>query len=206
MAKIIDGKEVAKKTREKLKKQCEELKKQGIEPKFAVILVGDNPASKVYVKNKSKVAQEVGILFEEYTLDAKIEQKELIELIQELNHRKDIHGILLQSPIPNHLDINEAFRTIAVEKDIDGFHPTNIGKLVLGQNTFISCTPYGIMKMLEEYQISLASIRTRHICFLHTLWNHENARRISNITRRKKCSNYWKKQYCGQTIMSVLLK
>ena len=155
MAKIIDGKEVAKKTREKLKKQCEELKKQGIEPKFAVILVGDNPASKVYIKNKSKAAQEVGILFEEYTLDAKIEQKELIQLIQELNHRKDIHGILLQSPIPNHLDINEAFRTIAVEKDIDGFHPTNVGKLALGQDTFVSCTPYGIMKMLEEYQISL---------------------------------------------------
>ena len=155
MATIIDGKNLAKKIRENLKKECEELKKQGIKPKFAVILVGDNPASKVYVKNKSKAAEETGIEFEEYLLDGNIEQKELIELIQKLNDKKEINGILLQSPIPNHLDINEAFRTIAIEKDVDGFHPTNVGKLVLGQDTFVSCTPYGIMKMLEEYNINL---------------------------------------------------
>lgn len=155
MATIIDGKELAKRIRENLKKECEELKKEGIIPKFAVILVGDNPASKVYVRNKSKAAEETGIIFEEHLLDTNIEQKQLIDLIEKLNHQKDIHGILLQSPLPNHLDINEAFRAIAPEKDVDGFHPTNVGKLVLGQDTFVSCTPYGIMKMLEEYKIDL---------------------------------------------------
>ena len=155
MATIIDGKELAKRIRENLKKECEELKKEGIIPKFAVILVGDNPASKVYVRNKSKAAEETGIIFEEHLLDTNIEQKQLIDLIEKLNHQKNIHGILLQSPLPNHLDINEAFRTIAPEKDVDGFHPANVGKLVLGQDTFVSCTPYGIMKMLEEYKIDL---------------------------------------------------
>ena len=155
MATIIDGKELAKRIRENLKKECEELKKEGIIPKFAVILVGDNPASKVYVRNKSKAAEETGIIFEEHLLDSNIEQKQLIDLIEKLNHQKDIHGILLQSPLPNHLDINEAFRTIVPEKDVDGFHPANVGKLVLGQDTFVSCTPYGIMKMLEEYKIDL---------------------------------------------------
>lgn len=155
MATIIDGKELAKRIRENLKKECEELKKEGIIPKFAVILVGDNPASKVYVRNKSKAAEETGIIFEEHLLDTNIEQKQLIDLIEKLNHQKDIHGILLQSPLPNHLDINEAFRTIVPEKDVDGFHPANVGKLVLGQDTFVSCTPYGIMKMLEEYKIDL---------------------------------------------------
>lgn len=155
MATIIDGKELAKRIRENLKKECEELKKEGIIPKFAVILVGDNPASKVYVRNKSKAAEETGIIFEENLLDTNIEQKQLIDLIEKLNHQKDIHGILLQSPLPNHLDINEAFRTIVPEKDVDGFHPANVGKLVLGQDTFVSCTPYGIMKMLEEYKIDL---------------------------------------------------
>lgn len=155
MATIIDGKELAKKIREKLKKECIDLKKEGIIPKFAVILVGDNPASKVYVRNKSKAAEETGIIFEEHLLDTNIEQKQLIDLIEKLNHQKNIHGILLQSPLPNHLDINEAFRTIAPEKDVDGFHPANVGKLVLGQDTFVSCTPYGIMKMLEEYKIDL---------------------------------------------------
>ena len=155
MATIIDGKELAKRIRENLKKECEELKKEGIIPKFAVILVGDNPASKVYVRNKSKAAEETGIIFEEHLLDTNIEQKQLIDLIEKLNHQKNIHGILLQSPLPNHLDINEAFRTIAPEKDVDGFHPVNVGKLVLGQDTFVSCTPYGIMKMLEEYKIDL---------------------------------------------------
>lgn len=155
MATIIDGKELAKKIREKLKKECTDLKKEGIIPKFAVILVGDNPASKVYVRNKSKAAEETGIIFEEHLLDTNIEQKQLIDLIEKLNHQKNIHGILLQSPLPNHLDINEAFRTIAPEKDVDGFHPVNVGKLVLGQDTFVSCTPYGIMKMLEEYKIDL---------------------------------------------------
>ena len=155
MAVIIDGKELARKTRSNLKIDCEELKKKGIAPKLAVILVGDDKASKVYVKNKNKACEDVGIEFEEHILEAEITQKQLIDLIEELNNRKDINGILLQSPIPAHLDINEAFRTISSEKDVDGFNPVNVGKLVLNQDTFVSCTPYGIMKMFEEYKIDL---------------------------------------------------
>ena len=121
MAIIIDGKMIAKKTRENLKKEVEELKKEGITPKLAVIMVGDNPASKVYVKNKSKACDEVGVEYEEYILEAGIKQKELLELIQKLNNNKEINGILLQSPLPSNLDINEAFRTIDYRKDVDGF-------------------------------------------------------------------------------------
>ena len=155
MAVIIDGKELARKTRSNLKIDCEELKKKGITPKLAVILVGDDKASKVYVRNKNKACEDVGIEFEEHILESEITQKQLIDLIEELNNRKDINGILLQSPIPAHLDINEAFRKIAPEKDVDGFNPVNVGKLSLNQDTFVSCTPYGIMKMFEEYKIDL---------------------------------------------------
>ena len=152
---IIDGKELAKKIRTKLKIECKELKEKNINSKLAVIMVGVDPASKVYVRNKSRACEEVGIEYEEYLLDANITQKELIELIKKLNNDKTVNGILLQSPIPSNLDINEAFRTIAPEKDVDGFNPVNVGKLVLGQDTFVSCTPYGIIKIFEEYNIDL---------------------------------------------------
>ena len=155
MATIIDGKELAKKIRASLKIECEELKQKNINSKLAVIMVGEDPASKVYVRNKSRACEDVGIEYEEYLLDSKITQKELIELIEKLNNDKTVNGILLQSPIPSNLDINEAFRTISSEKDVDGFNPVNVGKLVLNQDTFVSCTPYGIMKMFEEYDIDL---------------------------------------------------
>lgn len=155
MAEIINGKKLAKEIREDLKIKCEELKERGIKPKLAVIMVGDDRASQVYIRNKSKVCDEIGIEFEEHLLDANIEQEVLIDLIEKLNKDKNIHGILLQSPIPKHLDINEAFRTIAPEKDVDGFNPLNVGKLCLNQETFVSCTPYGIMKMFEAYDIDL---------------------------------------------------
>lgn len=150
---IIDGKELARKTREKLKIECDNLKKEGILSKLAVIMVGDDKASQIYVKNKSKACQEIGIKFEEYFLGNDIKQEELIELIQKLNLDKSINGILLQSPIPKSLDINEAFRIILPEKDVDGFNPINVGNLSIGEDAFISCTPYGIVKMLEEYNI-----------------------------------------------------
>ena len=155
MGEMMNGKKIAKETREKLKIKCDELKAKGINPKFAAIMVGNDNASQIYIRNKSKACEEIGIEFEEYLLSEKIEQKELIEKIKELNNRKDIHGILLQSPIPANLDINEAFRTIAPEKDVDGFNPLNIGKLCLNQDTFVSCTPYGIMKLFEAYGIEL---------------------------------------------------
>ena len=155
MAIIIDGKEVARKTREKLKNEVQNLKKRGIIPKLTVIMVGDNTASRVYVRNKSRACNEVGVEYEEFFLDSNISQKELLDLIKKLNDDKTVNGILLQSPLPQHLDINEAFKKIDYRKDVDGFHPMNVGKLVLGQDTFVSCTPYGIMRLFEEYNIEL---------------------------------------------------
>lgn len=155
MSIILDGKETAKKIRQKLTNEVAELKQKGINPKLAVIMVGEDKASAIYVKNKSKACEEIGIEFVEYLLPEKTTREELLELIDELNNKKEINGILLQSPIPNHLDINEAFRRISPDKDVDGFNPVNVGKLVLGQNTFISCTPLGIIKLLEEYNLSI---------------------------------------------------
>lgn len=152
---IIDGKELARKTREEVKINCDRLKNEGIIPKLAVIMVGDDKASQIYVKNKSKACEEIGIKFVEYILGEDTKQEELLDIIQTLNNDKTINGILLQSPIPKNLDINEAFRTISPEKDVDGFNPVNVGKLCLNQETFVSCTPYGIIKMFEEYNIDL---------------------------------------------------
>ena len=134
---IIDGKELAKKVRAN----------------------GNDKASSVYVRNKSKACNEVGIEFEEFLKGDDITQEELLQLIQQLNERKDIHGILLQSPIPQHLDIREAFNLIDYRKDVDGFNPINVGKLSLCEDTFISCTPNGVMRMLEEYNISIEGKR-----------------------------------------------
>ena len=155
MATIINGKELAEKIRGQVKEKVEILNKKEIKPKLAVIMVGEDPASKVYVRNKSKACNEVGIEYEEFILNENIEMDELLNVIETLNNRKDIHGILLQSPIPKHLDIYKAFETIDYKKDVDGFHPINIGMLALNKETFISCTPYGVMKMLEEYKIEL---------------------------------------------------
>ena len=155
MAIIMNGKDVASKVRTALKEEVTKLKQDGKILRFAVIMVGDNSASKIYIKNKSKACQEIGIEYEEYILDSNIEMKELLDLIEKLNNREDIHGILLQSPIPKHLDIDEAFRTIRPEKDVDGFNPVNVGKLCLGQDCFVACTPLGVMKLLEEYNIDV---------------------------------------------------
>ncbi len=152
---IIDGKALAKSIREDLKSEVEELKKQGKIPKLAVILVGNDKASQIYVKNKSKACEELGIEYQEILLDENIQMQELLDIIDELNNREDIKGILLQSPIPDGLDINQAFKRIKPEKDIDGFNPVSVGKLCLNQDTFVSCTPFGILKMLEAYNIEL---------------------------------------------------
>ena len=152
MAEIINGKELAKEIRLKLKEKVE---KEKISPKLAVILCGDNEASKVYVRNKSKACDEVGIKFEEFLLPSTTTQKELLDLIDKLNENEEIDGILLQSPIPKGLNIEEAFERIKPEKDVDGFNPYNVGKLCIGKDGFIPCTPYGIMKMFEKYNINL---------------------------------------------------
>lgn len=155
MAEIINGKEIAQKVRLELKDKVDGMKRRGIHPKLAVIMVGDDKASKVYVKNKSKACEEIGIEYEEFLMDSEITMEELLKLIEELNNREDIHGILLQSPIPKHLDINKAFNAIDYRKDVDGFNPINVGKLSIGEDCFISCTPFGVVKMLEEYNIDV---------------------------------------------------
>ena len=155
MAQVIDGKELAKNIREKLKDEVIELKNADINPKLAVIMVGDDKASKVYVKNKSKACEDVGIEYEEYLLPAETKMQELLELIEKLNNDETIHGILVQSPLPQGLDANVAFRTISPKKDVDGFNPINVGKLSLNQDCFVSCTPFGVIKMLEAYNIPI---------------------------------------------------
>ena len=155
MSQIIDGKELAKHIREELKEEVKELKNAEIYPKLAVIMVGNDPASKVYVRNKSRACEDVGIEYEEYLLPSKTTREELLELIEKLNNDERVHGILVQSPLPEGLDANEAFRTILPKKDVDGFHPVNVGKLSLNQDCFVSCTPYGIIKMLEAYNVPI---------------------------------------------------
>lgn len=155
MSQIIDGKELAKNIRLKLKDEVTELKNADIKPKLAVIMVGDDKASKVYVRNKSKACEEVGIKYEEYILPASTKMEELLELIEKLNNDVTIHGILVQSPLPEGLDANVAFRTISPKKDVDGFNPINVGKLSLNQDCFVSCTPFGIIKILEAYNIPI---------------------------------------------------
>ena len=156
MSNILDGKELAKKVRLELKDEVIKLKAEdNINPKLAVIMVGNDPASQIYVRNKSKACDEIGIEFEEFILDENTTQEDLLNLIEELNHNSEVNGILLQSPIPKNLDINEAFRKIAPEKDVDGFNPENVGKLALGQNGFVSCTPFGVIRILEEYNIDI---------------------------------------------------
>ena len=153
MAEIIDGKELAKKVRKDLKEEVEILKKKGINPKLAVIMVGNDPGSTVYVRNKSKACEKVGIEFEEFLFEESISEEKLLETIEMLNRDDKVHGILLQCPVPKHINVNKAFRAISPNKDVDGFNPINVGNLTIGEDAFISCTPFGVVKMLEEYNI-----------------------------------------------------
>ena len=150
---ILNGKKVSAKVREYLKLEVDNLKKEGIKPKLAVIMVGNDPASKVYVRNKNKACEEIGIEYEEFLLGEETTMEELLNVIDNLNKNQNIDGILLQSPIPKHLDINKAFRAILPEKDVDGFHPINAGKLSIGEKCFVPCTPHGVVKIIEEYNI-----------------------------------------------------
>jgi len=149
-AHIIDGVEISKKVREEVAKQVTELKEKGITPGLAVILVGDNQASKTYVSMKEKACQQLGMHSVLFVLPETVSQEELLEKIQELNNDDSIHGILVQLPLPGHINENAVIDTINPSKDVDGFHPVNIGKMMTGQDTFFPCTPYGVMVMLEH--------------------------------------------------------
>ena len=152
MGVLINGKELAKKLRVNLKEKIEE---EGLKPKLAVILLGNDEASKLYVKIKSKACDEVGVEFEEFNLSEDATENELMELIEKLNNDKSINGILVQYPFPKQISLRKVAEQIAPKKDVDGFNPYNVGKLISGYDTFIPCTPYGIMKMFEEYKIDV---------------------------------------------------
>ncbi len=149
MAVIIDGKKVAEEIREEIKKEVRDLKSP---PNLTVILVGEDPASQIYVKNKGKDCEKVGMISETITYPSDVKQSELMRLIQKLNENPDVHGILVQLPLPNHINENIIIQTISPEKDVDGFHPINIGKLFSGANDgFVPCTPAGIVELLIRY-------------------------------------------------------
>ncbi|MBI4691236.1 MAG: bifunctional methylenetetrahydrofolate dehydrogenase/methenyltetrahydrofolate cyclohydrolase FolD [Nitrospirae bacterium] len=152
-AQLIDGKKVAADIRAKLKSEIDELKSKGISPGLAVVLVGENPASKKYVSSKEKTCDEIGIKSFSHKLPESITQKELIDLIDDLNNDENVHGILVQLPLPKYLNEKEIMNRIAPEKDVDGFGPDALGKLVLDEPGFVACTPHGAIKMLDAYNI-----------------------------------------------------
>lgn len=136
--------------------EAENLKKEGINPGLAVIIVGDDPASKVYVNNKKKACAEIGIYSEEYALPAETTQDELLELIDKLNNKDDISGILVQLPVPKHIDEETIINAISPKKDVDAFHPVNVGKIMVGNYDFVPCTPAGVMELIKESGIDVA--------------------------------------------------
>jgi len=152
---IIDGKAVAQSVRENVKVQVEELKSKGISTTLAVIIVGDDSASRVYVNNKKKACAEVGIISEEYALPADTTQDELLCLIKMLNDRSDVNGILCQLPIPEHIDESAIINAINPAKDVDAFHRSNVGAIMLGDYKFLPCTPAGIMELIKHYNIDV---------------------------------------------------
>lgn len=156
MAQIIDGKKIAAKVRGEIAAECAELAKQGVQPGLAVIIVGDDPASKVYVRNKKKACEEVGFHSEVYELPEATTEDELLALVGRLNNDDKIHGILVQLPLPRHLNDDIIIANIDPKKDVDAFHPVNVGKIMIGDYDFLPCTPAGVMVMLKECGIDPA--------------------------------------------------
>ena len=159
MATRIDGKAVSAKVREEVAKEVAALKEQGLCPGLAVVIVGDDPASRIYVNNKKKACQATGIYSEEYALPAETTQEELLALVYKLTPNEDIHGILVQSPLPKGLDEAAVVEAIDPKKDVDAFHAYNVGKIMLGDYHFLPCTPAGIMELLKAYDISVEGKR-----------------------------------------------
>jgi methylenetetrahydrofolate dehydrogenase (NADP+)/methenyltetrahydrofolate cyclohydrolase len=160
MAIVIDGKALAAKVKANVAEEAKSLTRQ---PGLAVILVGNNPASRTYVTSKEKDCQECGFLSFEYKLEEDTQEKELLDLIAQLNEDPKVDGILVQMPLPRQLDEQKVINAISPEKDVDGFHPVNVGRLVIGEPTFLPCTPAGVMEMFKEYEIP---IRGKHCVVL----------------------------------------
>jgi len=150
---LIDGKKISKELKDELKEKVAAYKEQGVEICLAVIQVGNDKASTVYVGNKKKACEYIGIKSLSYELEEGISENELLDLIKELNERKDVNGILVQLPLPSHIDENKVIETIEPKKDVDGFHPMSVGALSIGKKGFISCTPYGIIELLKRYNV-----------------------------------------------------
>jgi methylenetetrahydrofolate dehydrogenase (NADP+)/methenyltetrahydrofolate cyclohydrolase len=154
-AKLIDGKAIAQEVRAEWKVRADALKAHGVTPGLAVIIVGEDPASKVYVANKVKACAELGLHSEHIVMPADTSEAALLAKIKELNEDKKIHGILVQLPVPNHIASNKVLNAISPGKDVDGFHPENVGALVTGNMRFAPCTPFGAMKLLEKCGVSI---------------------------------------------------
>ena len=156
MLKLIDGKKLAQKRREEVKLAVDDLKQQGIVPGLAVILVGEDSASQVYVRNKEKACREVGFHSEVYRLPEQTTQEEVLQLIDRLNHDDAIHGLLVQLPVPKHIDEKAVIHAISPKKDVDGFLPENLGSLLIGEPAFEPCTPKGCIDLIKETGIEIA--------------------------------------------------
>lgn len=156
MGQIINGKEIGQKIRESIAERVQQLKNQGVTPGLAVILVGEDPASQTYVRNKHRSCEAIGMYSEVIKMDENTQEEQLLEQIRLLNERDDIHGILVQLPLPKHINEDNVIATISPEKDVDGFSPISVGKMMLGQETFLPCTPFGVMKLLEYTGIEVA--------------------------------------------------
>ena len=154
-AQILNGKELSIKIKEDLRKETEALKKKGINPGLAVIIVGDDPASRVYVNNKKKACEECGFYSEEYALPKETTEEELLKLIDTLNNKKEINGILVQLPLPKGIDSEKVLLSIKPEKDVDAFHPVNVGKIMIGNFDFLPCTPAGVMELIHLTDIDV---------------------------------------------------
>lgn len=155
MARIIDGKKISAEIKDELKEKVSALKQEGKEITLAVIQVGADPASSVYVRNKKNACEYIGIRSLAYELEDSVTEEELVKLIEQLNERDDVNGILVQLPLPKHIDEDRIIKTISPKKDVDGFHPMNVGALNIGQPGFVSCTPAGIIQLLKRSDITI---------------------------------------------------
>ena len=156
MAKIISGKEVSAKVKNEVKEKTLELKNKGIEVGLAVVIVGDDPASRVYVNNKKKACEEVGFTSYEYALPAETTEEELLALVDKLNKDDKVNGILVQLPVPKHINETAVINAISPDKDVDAFHPVNVGKIMIGDYAFLPCTPAGVMELIDSTGVDIA--------------------------------------------------
>lgn len=159
MAKLIDGKAVSASVRAQVAQEVQDLKAKGLHPGLAVVIVGDDPASRTYVNNKKKACAETGIYSEEYALPATTTQEELLSLVRSLNEKPEIHGILVQSPLPEGLDEEAVIEEINPQKDVDAFHPQNVGRIMIGNFHFLPCTPAGVIELIRSQGIEIAGKR-----------------------------------------------